>query len=123
MSNKDREYTLDMELNVEGLQNVPEGKTPSEIFLDLCIGGMVLWGRAQGGLNKESQRLLYNVRTAMENAIKCKETKVVLPDNEMKFLNRAVVSANFQPDMNAVLMRVYAKMEEALNSNKEQKSE
>ena len=100
-------YYLNMDIDLSGLQNLPEGVTPARLFEQICIASAVSVSKQTNGLTMQEQRRLYSLRQTFENAISIGETKrVEIEHDDFKFLLKMWEEQKNDATVNEILMKV-----------------
>ena len=88
MASADRYYEIPLTMSLEGLSEVPQGRTPQQVAYELIINIVVLWGKQLGGGTLAEHKLLRGIRKAFEEALKTKDDSVRISEEEFLFLNK-----------------------------------
>ena len=119
MSKKDNDakFTLNMNISLEGMTDVPEDKTASDIFMGFCIGMIQRWAEAKGGMSYQEHKVVGGIRQAFLDVTKVKETTIVLDRTQLKFLNKTLMEVTTMPfGGNEMMLRVGKEIENAFQN-------
>ena len=116
-------FLIDMNISMEGLQNIPADMGPGELFINVAINAIVTIGKKQGGLRMEEHSKLKRIRDDMQNAIKVKEDKVQLEYDDYKFLMKCWNEHTPDPQTNELVMRVWEKLKQAQSNHDKGKND
>lgn len=122
MAKENREpYYIDMNISLEGLQNVPSGVAAPDIFINIAINAITSEGKKKGGLRMDEHSKLYRIRQDLLNAIKTQETiRAKLGYEEFKYLMKMWNQHTPEPQTNEIVMRVWDKLKEAQRKHGEE---
>ena len=116
-------FIIDMNISMEGLQNIPSGMEPAELFMNVAINSIVSVGKKNGGLRMEEHSKLKRIRDDMQNAIKVKEDKVQLEYDDYKFLMKCWNEHMPDPQTNELVIRVWEKLKQAQSDHDKGKND
>ena len=107
-------YYLDMNINIDKLQNIPNGVDAPQIFYSTILNHIRKVGKAEGGLSIYDHRKYYSLRTAMEDAMKVKETdKVEISADDFDFMWKYWHKDKMEPEGNEMVFQVDIKIRDA----------
>jgi len=114
---KNTKFRLNMEISLEGISDVPEGKGPADIFVGFLIGMFNRWADSKGGVTYQDGKTFMGIKDALMDALKTKETSVILDRSQLKTVNRVLNEVSTIPFGGLeMLMRCGKNIEEALQS-------
>ena len=116
-------FLINMNISMEGLQNIPADMGPGELFINVAINAIVTIGKKQGGLRMEEHSKLKRIRDDIQNAIKVKEDKVQLEYDDYKFLMKCWNEHTPDPQTNELVMRVWEKLKQAQSNHDKGKND
>jgi hypothetical protein len=114
-----------MSISLDGLKMAgkPDEVAPAQIFYNMLFSLIKSYSDTVKGFDGHQHRILYNIRNQMEQATKVKDTKVVLQDNEIRFLNKVLYDAKTDLSTNEIRQRIHDKIQAALQKPIEDKGE
>lgn len=116
-------FIVNLELPLEGLDEVPDNTGGQDIMSNWVIGTVLAFAEQEKGLSKEQHKIFYEVRTKLINACKVKDTNVELEVEEFKFIQKCMNGVKHPAKANEVLMRVFKKFDESISEHSKKMQE
>jgi len=110
-------YTIDLEINLEGLEGVPKETNACEITRNWMVKAVLAQGEVSRGYTIQNQRQLKRIRDILEEAIKTKAKTATFEIEDWRFFKKAWDSASLPPSANEVICRIDDKIREAVSKH------
>jgi len=108
------DYVVNMDITISDLSKMPPDTTPATLFMDACIGAVIRVSKQSNGLSMQEQRRLYSLRETLRQATVVKETdKVIVTEEDFKFLWKCWNNQRPEATINELLMRVEVNLKQA----------
>ena len=101
----DKSYKIDMMIDMDGLTGQPDGATAQQVFFMMVMQTMLAYGKQTDGFDLVDQKYLREIRKAMEESLKTKETNFIISIPAFGFLNQCRHKVKLDPSANEAIFR------------------
>lgn len=107
------DVSIDWDVDLTGLVDIPDGVTSRALFRDMCIQAVKGYETVAGGLTIREQRRLQSMRESMTQDLKTGDKWCTLVEKDFLFLVQCLETGRMPMAMNEIIMRVHERLEKA----------